>query len=125
MILMIDDNQKISAIQQEFNAMFPYLKLEFFKHAHKAHQGNPKKDMLNASLTLKQIRDKHANGKLEVKESMKVSDLETQFQTLFGISAQVFRKSAGSWIETSVTDNWTLKQQNDEGKDLSDFMKMA
>lgn len=123
MILMIDDNQKISAIQQKFNAMFPYLKLEFFKHAHKVHQGNPKKDMLNASLTLKQIRDKHANGKLEVKESMKVSDLETQFQTLFGISAQVFRKSAGSWIETSVTDNWTLKQQNDEGKDLSDFVK--
>jgi hypothetical protein len=123
MTLTIDDNKKISAIQQEFTAMFPYLKLEFFKYAHKVHQGNPKKDMLNTNLILKQIRDKHANGKLEIKENMKVSDLETAFQTLFGISAQVFRKSAGSWIETSVTDDWTLKQQNDEGKDLNDFMK--
>ncbi len=123
MTLMIDDNKKISDIQQEFNAMFPYLKLEFFKHAHRVHQGNPKKDMLNASFTLKQIRNKHTTGKIEVKENMKVSDLETEFQTLFGISAQVFRKSAGSWIETSVTDNWTLKEQNDEGKELSDFIK--
>ena len=56
---------------------------------------------------------------------MKVFELEDSFQTLFGISAQVFRKSAGSWIETSVTDDWTLKQQNDQGKELSDFVKNA
>jgi hypothetical protein len=125
MTLMIDDTKNISAIKQEFNTIFPYLKLEFFKHAHKVHHGNPKRDMLNANLTLKKIRDKHTTSKLVVKENMKVSELETAFQTLFGISAQVFRKSAGSWIETSVTDDWTLKQQNDEGKDLSDFIKMA
>jgi hypothetical protein len=125
MILMIDDTKRISAIQQEFTAMFPYLKLEFFKHAHTVHQGNLKKDMLNSSLTLKQFGSRHISGELEIKENMKVSDLENSFHTLFNISAQVFRKSAGTWIETSVTDNWTLKQQNDEGKDLSDFIKMA
>lgn len=125
MILKIDDNKKISIIQQEFNKAFPYLKLEFFKHIHAVHQGNPKKDMLNPNLTFKQFHNKHINGKLEIKESMKVSDLENSFQTLFDISAQVFRKSAGTWIETSVTDDWTLKQQNDEGKDLSDFMASA
>lgn len=123
MILTIDDNKTISNIQQEFNTIFPYLKLEFFKHAHAIGQGNPKKDMLNASLVLKQFRKKHTNGEIEIEENMKVSELESSFQTLFGISAQVFRKSAGSWIETSVTDDWTLKQQNDEGKDLSDFLK--
>ena len=123
MILTIDDTKKISAIQQEFNALFPYLKLEFFKHAHSVHQGSPKKDMLNSNLILKQFRNKHVNGSLEIKETMKVSDLENSFQTLFNLSAQVFRKSAGSWIETSVTDDWTLKQQNDEGKELSDFVR--
>jgi hypothetical protein len=125
MIVKIDDNKTISSIQQEFNAVFPYLKLEFFKSAHAVHQGNSKKDMLNSNLTLKQFRNKHIHGELEIMEGTKVSDLENSFQTLFGISAQVFRKSAGSWIETSVTDDWTLKQQNDEGKDLSDFMKRA
>ena len=123
MTLKIDDNKSIATIQQEFNAMFPYLKLEFFKHAHDAHQGSPKKDMLNSSLTLKQFSKKHINGTLEIEDSMKVSDLENSFQMLFKLSAQVFRKSAGTWIETSVTDDWTLRQQNDEGKDLSDFVK--
>ena len=123
MTLTIDDNKKISNVQQEFNAMFPYLKLEFFKHAHGVHQGSPKKDMLNSNLTLKQFSKKHIDGTLEIKETMKVSDLENSFQMLFSLSAQVFRKSAGTWIETSVTDDWTLRQQNDEGKDLNDFVK--
>jgi len=123
MTFKIDDNKSIATIQQEFNAMFPYLKLEFFKHAHEVHQGSSKKDMLNSSLTLKQFSKKHINGTLEIEDSMKVSDLENSFQMLFKLSAQVFRKSAGTWIETSVTDDWTLRQQNDEGKDLSDFVK--
>jgi hypothetical protein len=125
MTLKIDDNKSIATIQQEFTAMFPYLKLEFFKHFHGIHQGSPKKDMLNSNLTLKQFSKKHIDGVLEIKDSMKVSDLENSFQRLFSLSAQVFRKSAGSWIETSVTDDWTLRQQNDEGKDLNDFVKSA
>jgi hypothetical protein len=125
MTLKIDDNKSIANIQQEFNAMFPYLKLEFFKRAHEAHEGSPKKDMLNSNLALKQFAKKHIDGTLEIKDSMKVSDLENSFQMLFSLSAQVFRKSAGSWIETSVTDDWTLRQQNDEGKDLNDFVKNA
>ena len=123
MILEIDGNKNISTIQKEFNSMFPYLKLEFFKHAHGTYQTNAKKDMLNSNLALKQFSKKPTHGKLEVKDNMKVSDLESSFQTLFNLSVQVFRKSAGTWIETSVTDDWTLRQQNDEGKDLSDFMK--
>ena len=123
MILTIDDNKPISTIQNEFNSMFPFLKLEFFKHVHEVRQGSPKKDMLNSNLSLKQFSKKNLDGKLEIKDGMKVSDLESSFQMLFNLSAQVFRKSAGTWIETSVTDDWTLKQQNDEGKDLSDFVK--
>jgi hypothetical protein len=123
MILKIDNNKSIAKIQEEFNSMFPYLKLEFFKHPHGIHQGTPKKDMLNPSLTLKQFSKKNLHGEFDIKEGMKVSDLEDSFQMLFNLSVQVFRKSAGTWIETSVTDDWTLKQQNDEGRDLSEFMK--
>jgi hypothetical protein len=31
----------------------------------------------------------------------------------------VFRKSGKTWLETSVTDDWTLKRQNEEGMELS------
>ena len=123
MILKIDDKTKISMIQQEFNALFPYLRIDFFKLSRAMDQSSFKKNILNPDLIFNQFRNQTINGNVELDENMKVSDLENSFQTLFDVSAQVFRKSAGSWIETSVTDGWTLKQQNDEGRDLNDFVK--
>lgn len=119
MVITINDNQKLSEVKDEFNALFPYLKLEFFKHKHEVNKSNPKSDMLSSDLTFKKVRKKHTEGAIVVKENMSVADLEQLFQDVFGVSAQVFRKSGRSWIETSVTDDWSLKRQNEEGKELS------
>lgn len=35
MLVTINDRRKISAIQEEFNSVFPFLKLEFFSKPHK------------------------------------------------------------------------------------------
>lgn len=123
MILPINDNQKLSEVIDDFTTLFPYLKLEFFKHKHGLNESNSKKDMLNTELTFKKVRRKHNDGALLINENMRVSELEQLFQDVFGISAQIFRKSGRSWIETSVTDDWTLKHQNDEGKELSYLSK--
>lgn len=61
---------------------------------------------------------KKTTAPLEITEDMPVSTLEQLFQDYFGLSAQVFRKSGRSWLETSLTDDWTLKRQNDEGYEL-------
>jgi hypothetical protein len=47
--------------------------------------------------------------------------LEQLFLEQFGILAHVLRKSGNSWLETTKTEDWTLKRQNDEGKELSQF----
>ncbi len=120
--LKISDNKKVSALQKEFNEIFPFLKVEFFNHRHGAFKGSPKKDILNTDLLFKQCRKKHTSGTMVIKEDMQVSELEKLFQEIFGLSAQVFRKSGRSWIETTVTDDWTLARQNKEGQDLSSFL---
>ena len=117
--IKIIDAKKISTLQEEFHEAFPFLKLEFFHHRHKSFEGSVKKDILNPDTTLKQCRKKKTEGAILLKETMKVTEIEHLFQDVFGLSAQVFRKSGRSWIETTVTDDWTLKQQNDEGKELS------
>jgi hypothetical protein len=33
--------------------------------------------------------------------------------------AQVYRKSGKIWLETTVTDSWTLEEQNKQGESLS------
>ena len=121
MKIIIKNITTISVIQKEFNTIFPYLKLEFFKNQHKAYQANAKKDMLNTAQTLMQFQKKNHEGEILINENMSVAELEKQFQEIFEVSTQVFRKSGKSWIETSVTDDWTLKQQNDEGLELSMF----
>lgn len=119
----ISSDLNITAIKEEFNRLFPYLKIEFFKHAHKVNSPSAKADLLESNHTLKQLHRKASGHTLRITEDMQVAVLEQQFQEIFGISAQVFRKSGRSWLETSVTDDWTLKRQNDEGKELSGFIR--
>lgn len=121
--LKITPDQKLSLIKQEFNKQFPYLKLEFFRHRHKMHGGSTKQDILESDATPAQLHRKAASQFIEVTGEMKVATLEEQFYTVFGISAQVFRKSGRSWLETTITDDWTLNRQNDEGCELSTFTK--
>lgn len=119
--LVITANKKLSLIQKEFNLVFPFLKLEFFRKKHGAKESSPKKDILKSDFTLKEFRKKNINGEIIITEETVVSTLEQLFEEQFGISAQVFRKSGRSWLETSMTDDWTLKRQNDQGRELSYF----
>ena len=50
---------------------------------------------------------------------MSVKDLEQNFRDVYGLSVQILRKSGKVWLGTTVTDNWTLKEQNEQGQILS------
>jgi len=119
-IFTIEPYSKVSQLQKDFNAFFPYLKIEFFSHFHEIHGGSPKKDMIKSDIILKP-KKKSISFPIAVSEDMPVSVLEELFKEYFGLSAQVFRKSGRSWLETSMTDDWTLKRQNDEGTELSNI----
>ncbi|MGZ3932210.1 MAG: hypothetical protein ACXVP0_12845 [Bacteroidia bacterium] len=119
MTLTIHSGMKISALQKQFNTVFPFLKLEFFKHRHQAHVGSTKKDHIEPHGTLKHLQKGRAKQKIEITNDMTVTTLEQIFATDFGLSVQVFRKSGNLWLETTVTDDWTLKKQNDQGCELS------
>ncbi len=122
-VIKISGNTKIIDLQQEFNKEFPYLRLEFFQRAHANRGMSVKKDMLDPGLYLKHCHGKQSYGAVVLREDMKVSDLEELFKNVFGLYAQVFRKSGRSWIETTVTDDWTLQHQNEEGRELSMLTK--
>lgn len=108
---------KLSLVKKEFNSAFPYLKLEFFKEKHEVKKGNHRNQLIKDDLLLKPLNTSASN--IEIDENMPVSKLEDLFNQLYGISVQVFRKSGKIWLETTVTDDWTLKKQNEEGRELS------
>lgn len=115
MKLHIDDTRSISEIQEEFNSAFPYLKLEFFKKPHEVGEASPISELIPSDSTLSKWRTNHNDGDLVITPDTKVEEMESGFQNIFGISAQVFRKSGEVWLETSATDKWTLKEQNEQG----------
>ncbi len=119
MQVVITDNRKIFAIQEEFSTLFPYLKLEFFSKPHTVGGSSAKKLIKHNSKTLGECRTIHNKGKITITPQMTVSDLEQNFGDVYGLGVQVFRKSGRAWLETTVTDGWTLDEQNSQGEALS------
>ncbi|HWY11306.1 MAG TPA: hypothetical protein VN026_08275 [Bacteroidia bacterium] len=119
MKITINDQRKIFAIQEEFNALFPYLKLEFLSKPHSVGGGSPKKLVKHSSKTLGECRIIHNKGNITITPNMTVTDLEQNFADVYGLGVQVFRKSGRAWLETTVTDGWTLEEQNKQGAALS------
>jgi hypothetical protein len=116
-MLHISPNRHIHEVQQEFNAIFPFLRLDFYK----LQEADPHllvKKHINNSNPLKSAGLKKS-GWLAVSENMTVSELEKQLHHDYGLEAQVSRQSGILWLETTMTDNWTLRQQNDHGKEIT------
>ena len=122
MNLHISEDSLIKEVQEEFNRVYPFLKIEFFDKAHGYRQpsaGNfrfdPKQRIMEAG------KKGFRKGDIELGDKMTVYELEKKLQDLFCLSAQVMRKSGNIWLETTMTDNWTLKEQNEHGKEISGF----
>ena len=119
MLLHIGPDRVINDIQKEFNKMFPYLKIEFFNNRSFSPNKFAAKQLFNPERKIGESHRAVKNGTIEINDDMKVQDLENIFKDQFTLAVQVFRKSGTIWLETTMTDNWTLKKQNNHGKELS------
>jgi len=118
MYLDITPTRRIADLQKEFNIEFPYLTLEFYQHK----PGQPGVASTNHVIHNRKLTDVQwpvAEGRLEIKDDMKVADLEKIFKDQFGLAVQVFRRSGNVWLETTMTDHWTLRKQNEHGAEIS------
>lgn len=119
MKITLNDQQSISDIRNSFNTLFPFLKIEFFSKRHQPGEASSLNFLIPKETTLKECRTTHYTEELYITPDMKVSELEELLWTKLGLGVQVFRKSGKLWLETILTDNWTLAEQNSEGEFLS------
>ena len=118
MAFIINDSIRILDIQEAFTDMFPFLKLEFYRKG--IHAGNGTIDIKQPNIskdkTLAEVSTTTKNSQLKVFPEMTVSELESFIKDNYGITLQVLRKSGNVWIKTSLTDSWTLEEQNHQGE---------
>mgnify|MGYP001616265797 CR=1 FL=1 len=79
MKIEINDTRKISAIQEEFNSGFPYLKLEFFSIPRHLNRDFSKKIFKHNSNVLANCRSIHISGEINIQPLMTVQELEQFF----------------------------------------------
>ena len=120
MRLLINGEKLIKDLRKEFSLVYPFLQLEFFNNdgARKSRYSAFKKIDHDKTLQEAGIQKNH-KGYIDIKDATTVLELENALMDEFGLSAQVFRKSGNIWLETTITDDWTLKQQNDHGREIT------
>jgi hypothetical protein len=110
------NRQFIREMEQVFSSLYPYLKMEFPKEG--VRWMTTEEQGIDAEKWLHQAEEILRND-IGLSDGLTVGDLESRLKTLLGVSVVILRQSGNFWIETSMTRNWTLKEQNDHGKELS------
>ncbi len=116
MQIYISEDALLANIQSDFSEAYPYLKLEFYRQPHEAGEACPASEKLPPETPVDDIRMLHTFGWIDINPGRTALELEYDFRHMLGLNAQVLRKSGELWLETTKTDNWTLRQLNEEGK---------
>jgi hypothetical protein len=120
MQLRIEKGDLIKDKQTQFSAVFPYLKIELFKSPYLQAEGREllgKEKSKPVPVGSSERFTKSAT--INIEEKTTAYTLEKQFLQKFDLSIKLFRKSGNLWIETTLTENWSLEKQNEEGEFMS------
>lgn len=106
-------------VKEEFTRRYPYLKIESPGIQRPGLRRTADGSVLPVKAAGDGVSGDWLEQELRISDTMTVRELEDAIVALLGVGVQVFRRSGKFWIETRMTRHWTLKQQNDQGRDLS------
>ena len=124
MEILINESTKLSHIQEEFNSHFPYLKLMFFHAGNGPEKRFAKENLISVTELFSEIRNHKGINIIYFDGRQKVSAFEKEFLENFGVYVQVFRKSGNIWLQSEGTDDWTLSEQNNRGKEMDQHVRL-
>lgn len=112
MTLKIERGRAVKDMQQHFNAIYPYLTIEFVKRVSGREEVMHSHELFQCNAAL-----------INIDKKQTVARLEEDFLNKAGLKVKVYRRFCNVWIEATLTDDWTLEQQNNEGQLLSELNK--
>ena len=119
MKLQIGAETRFKDVQEKFAEVYPFLKVEFYKEKYAEMEVSAKKDRISPDKIISDQGKSFKADSLDINNDRTVAEFEKEFYEKFGIAMQVSRKSGNIWIETSKTDDRTLKVQNQMGETMS------
>ena len=113
--LSVTGNKKIGTLMKEFNKHFPYLRLKIcYSYARQAVAKGESISGIDVDKTLASVRRADSGGDISISGNKKIKSLEKEFDTVFGLYAQVcYTEKDGSRYYTSGSaDEMTLSAFN-------------
>ena len=110
MDIQITPETRISELKASFSKRFPHLKIEFFS-------GNRRQIVGDDQLDVEHLSGRKPLGSLHITGLTTVAEIEKLFSHRYGLQAEVFRQSGKVWLQTTANDDWTLDEQNREGRE--------
>lgn len=113
--MKIQQQSTVQNIFDQFSTVFPYLKLEIYRKGHQDSEGSKSEDLISHNTFLKEINPDLIDKTFNIDHDMTVTEFEKMMEDEFCLNIQVFRKSNALWLQTTTTDHWTLRKQNEKG----------
>lgn len=109
--------KKISTLMKEFNANFPYLRINI--HSSEMAEKAKKSETiyrLDIDKTLSEVREKKGSGEISFTGSKNVGTIEREFDTIFGLYVQIcYTTNKGERFYTNKSeDKKSLSELNRE-----------
>jgi hypothetical protein len=120
--ITITNDTKVRDVQTEFEAYYPFLKIEFSKSKSGILTRSHK---VNSDSLISKISNLPVPVILNVDVERTIAEVEKECQDLLGLSIQICRKSGNVWNAISITNSWTLQSQNTAGEFISAEMQKA
>lgn len=115
--ISVSGNKKIGTLRKEFNQQFPYLRLGiYYSYMRETVAKGGTITNIDNDKTLASVRRGDTGGTISISGNKKIKSLEKEFDTEFGLYAQVcYTTKDGSRYYTSGSDDEkTLAAFNEE-----------
>lgn len=119
MKILLQYNRTVEEIEHEFNSAYPFLKISFFtKEEGAANQEvDPSAELIEVTGVLKE-------GDISINSTDTVKEVEQKFEKQYGLPVHIFRRQKDVWMDTGITDDLTLQEQNTWGREASKPLKI-
>lgn len=118
MQLNILDDTSVKDVQYQFNNFFPFLQIRFFKNTCCSLHTSCTSANVQDDEPVKGLMKINCPLQLHINRETRVCDLMKSFSDC-GLRVQLYRKFGTFWIQTSLTDDWSLERQNQEAQILN------
>ena len=115
--ISVTGNKKIGTLRKEFNKKFPFIRLGiFYSYAREQVAKGESITNIDVEKTLASVRRADSGGDISISGNKKIKTLEKEFDTVFGLYAQVcYTTAEGKRHYTSGSDDeMTLSAFNEK-----------